>query len=818
MLFLCSVAIVLLLTTPGIYLILRSRLAASVLEAVASGFFLGFGLVVLAYLGLSGFAPVRINDAIVIAVAFTCLVLVHMELKRQRLPIWVAPLKSFPTVLIGIALAFLIALAIGDLSTYIDDDIFIHLPNVKRIEMGDVPPHLPYFPQFHLRGHIARDLFTGTIGRMLALEPELSIIYVTLAVCPAYVLMFYYLALRLASGNLLVSSYGFFGLVCLVSLAVGPTSIQAGPLTYVFNNNIFAYGHAAFIAWLIVRAVHVFKWSDDARLFMSLRRNWLVVLVCILAYAAVYFVYVSNFLMFSVFLCALPLLMLVFAPTRRLKYFVNTSIVVVTVGLGCFFVDACVSPFVLERIRISLGLYRPDAPMGLIQQARLTFPKDHLLTITDQTGADVKFLRGSSLIRQGLSFYIGLAGLLLGVIIRNPYLSGTSLFGWLTLLWLMFVDMGEFRGETLRLMFIAHVAFGGCSGLTIGLAVDRVLEKFRTSAPLQNRLARMINTSQHAAVHLCSIAVVTISVLFLAWIGRGNVEKFVTAGHWHIFTSVRKLALIHAKNPESWNVLLNLRRVDYAIFQLLASAVKDPSEKLLLNVQPDPKFDQNGNLTCKLALLINAVATTGVGITGVCQEHGGPLGMGKPIIPQDYRTSLFWKRPSADLLEQLSPDWIIFDPKLVAPHFSDAISAVPGITKVRSIEDKEGEQRILLHFARSTNRTGGASARQIERVIPDASRVETNQFDLVTLPVVLQPENPKGAVRIGMVVLDKQGSQANVIDVPIVGLSEAGERRYELYFSMAQPGSWLVHFVDPATGRRLNLVPLQVDVRRRDPL
>ena len=62
MIFVLSVLLTYFICLPGLYVILRLRLGANVLEVIAGGFFLGFALVVLLYEALSWYLPVPIID------------------------------------------------------------------------------------------------------------------------------------------------------------------------------------------------------------------------------------------------------------------------------------------------------------------------------------------------------------------------------------------------------------------------------------------------------------------------------------------------------------------------------------------------------------------------------------------------------------------------------------------------------------------------------------------------------------------------------------------------------------------------------------
>ena len=62
---------------------------------------------------------------------------------------------------------------------------------------------------------------------------------------------------------------------------------------------------------------------------------------------------------------------------------------------------------------VSIGVAHTHEPIGFIQQAHLTFPKQNPFTITAPSGDDVPFFTRDFLSAQGWSFYIGLLEYLL---------------------------------------------------------------------------------------------------------------------------------------------------------------------------------------------------------------------------------------------------------------------------------------------------------------------------------------------------------------------------------------------------------------------
>lgn len=798
MLFLLTFILVFFVTVPGMYLIARCRLASSILEIVSTGFFFGFSLVVLTYISLSRVMSFHATDALVVASSAVCLVLLVLELAKQKLPWWLLPVGRVQPVLVLVPMIFMALLAFGDLSWHIDDDLFIHFPNIKRIAMGDIPPHVPYFPQSYLRGHTARVMFVGTLARFLDLRPELAVIYVTLSVVPFYILVFHTLSWRLARENRILTAYCFFGLLFLVSFAIGATAVRAGAITYVWNNNIFCYSHAVFIAWLIERTINAFARAPDAKFIDVLNANKFLIALCILAYTGLYFVYISNFLAFSLYLAALPFLLAIFSADRKVQTFVQTVVLICLIAIGTVLLHLIASPFLLERIMISLHMYQPAEPMGFIQQATLTFPKEHLFAICDPSGVDIPFLTRKSLQTQGLSFYLGLSALLIGFLIRRPTIAATALFGWVTMLWLLLVDMGSYRAETLRLMLIAHMAFGACTGLLIGCLVQFIFD---------NVDRKWTDGMSKTTV---KIAVAAISAALCIWMAWGNVDKFMWFRHWDVAANVRKMKRIHLKDPENWNQFLNLRRIDFETFQMLQTLVHDPKETLLLKLAPDPAFKGDGHPINRLALMINAACMTGAGIVGVCQEHAPPH-MSVDIFLYDYRASLFWQRPSVDLLQQLAPDWIVVDPKLISSQTFGSVLSMPGISKVMELSDNSGQRRLILQYTGPHFKAVPAGIDQVEL---EALHADSVPFGLVTIPATIKGDPPPDKVKIALMVIGEDGQTANTMDAPIVGVSRIGRNRFNLFFSMVQPGRWSVFFVDSASGKKLNEKPVVVEVKR----
>jgi hypothetical protein len=808
MIFLCTALVCYAICAPGIYVILRLRLASNIVEGLASGSFLGLGFLVLFYEMLSWHqVPVGLIDVLAwIGAALAC-ALICRELRRQRLPLWMTPVDRVQMLVVGLALLYMLLVALGDLSYAIDDDAFVHLPNVKRIAMGDLPPHFPYFPDAYLRGHIGRDLFTGTIARFLDLRPELAIIYVTLAICPLYILMFHALAWRLAAGTRVATCFCFFGLLFLVSFTIGPYYIRTGSITYVFNNNAVAFGYAAFFGWLLHRELS-FAAGSHVRALSNLTRVLPLLAIASIAYVALYFIYISNFLFVSLFMGIIPMLFAASARTQRAQRLAAAAIGLAIIIASAALLQSMVSPFFWERVAISLGIGQTHEPMGFTQQARLAFPKANLFSITAPSGDDIPFFTWNSLSAQGLSFYMGVATLFIGLSAGNLALATPALFGSLTMLWLLLVDMGEYRAETLRVLLIAHMGFGASAGLGIGLAIERLLNW------LPNHAVPVAWGKQRKALSMPArrygqIIVLTIAAALCAWMARGNFQKLVMPP-WplNVADSIKRMTALAVKNPENWNYFLNMSQIDFELFQLLQDRVKSPSERALLKLRPDERFKGVGHPINIFALQINAAAMTGAGIVGVAQEHGPPH-MSVAIYPYDYRASLFWQNPTADLLAQISPDWILLDPALVPAVVLDQVMAIPGVTLVRALHDADRRERVLLHYVAQMRERHESS--RVVRLAIEPAVVKTPPFALIRVPAAIQAETP-GAIQLLMEVVDDRGGAVNVMDLPIVPVTPIGGDKYELAFSMIQPGHWHVYFLDAVSRARLNQAPLQVEV------
>ncbi|MGO9397885.1 MAG: hypothetical protein ACLP19_08590 [Xanthobacteraceae bacterium] len=808
MVFVFSVITAYLITVPGMYLLFRLRLASSIIEGVAAGFFLGFGLVVLVYLALSRLLPVYYADVFVCFVGIATLLPMVRQWRQQKLPFWSAPADAVQIFVVLIVLVFMVTFAFGDLTNIIDDDLFIHLPIIKRVAMGDVPPHVPYFPDSYLRGHFGRDLFTGTVARLCYLRPELGIVYVTLACCPAYVLSFHALANRLGQGRRWPTCFCFIGLLFLVSAAIGPYAIRAGSITYVFNNNAFAFGYAAFFAWLLERTVTAIGevGKPQSNIFVIFVANWPIISLCTVAHAASYFVYLSNFLMFSLFLAALPALLAVFGGREwRARFFEAVLGVALGVG-GAVILLLLVSPNFWERLMITLHIAVPSEPLGFIQQAQFSFPKAHPFAITSPSGDDVAFFTAANLSVQGASFYIGVLALIVGVALRNVRLAALSLLGWLTMLWMMLVDMGQYRGESLRLFLLAHIAFGGATGLVIGLALQRIAVWSRqTFKPGLAAAPRQLS-----APSLATGAAVAMATGFCVWMGWGNVEKVLASGNYDVAASVHRLGKLVAKDPEDWNRYLNLVNIDFEAFQLLADRISSPKSRLLLNVLPDARYRGTHIPAVDDALAINAGAMTGAGLVGVTQEHAPPH-MSVALYLQDYRATLFWHLPSAELLRQLSPDWILVDPDLLSAATLDQVRSLPGVELVRSLSDSTGRRRLLLHY--STAQPYAAPPSNVQRLVLEGQEVATTASSLIEIPARVETVTSSSTIRLAMLVVGDDGQIANTMDMPIIGIEPLGADRTKLQFALIQPGQWSVYFIDPASGDRLNQEALKVTVK-----
>ncbi len=757
----------------------------------------------MSYLGLTRWFPIGAIDGLIISLATVSLIALVRDADFRRLPTWLGEKDNLQRWLVLGALLFMLISAFGDMCNTIDDDLWIHFPNIKRAAMGDIPIHNPYFPDSLLRGHTARDVFTGTIARLSEPRPDLAIIYATLAICPAYIFMFHFLARRLAGGDRLQSCLCFFGLLFFVSFAIGGVQIRAGSITYVFNNNQLAVSYAAFFAWLIQRIASTIKISDQESVVKTLwKQRWLLG-IGIVTYASQYFIYISNFLMFSLFLAAFPVLLLIASrEQRRRRFFAALTAVGITI-LGAIMIHLVVSPLLFERILISLKLCHNSEPMGWTQQATLTFPKAHLFTITDCSGTDVDIFRRRFLVAQGLSFYVGLLGLAFGIFRGRMTIAALSLFGWLTMLWLATVDMGEYRADPLRLFLAAHIAFGAVTALMMGISMQeffRWLNKQHTQWPFSHpRLCKA-----------CSVVILCTACL---WMSQGSAQKFMAFRHWDIVANAKNLVKIHTRNPEDWQDELNISKLDADVFALTSQLVRSPQQRLLLNAFEEPNCPEtlNGAIYKKTATpqLINAAYVTGAGLVGVCQAHA-LKGMGSRIIPTDYRASLFWQQPSEDLLHQLGPDLIVLDPAVIPPHSLEKVMTMHGVQLIRSLEDNAGHRRLILSVAKE--RQWSAPASKISSIIARERHLVTTPFGLAQLPVTITPPAPPEQVKVGLQVIDEGGQLVNTMDQPIAGVISNGNGDYQLCFSMIQSGHWTINFIDPATHRVLNTAAIEVDV------
>lgn len=783
MTFLMSLALSFFITVPGIYLLARAKLATSIFELVSTGFFFGFSMLPLVLLGLSKVLPISLIDFLWFAASAVCLNFVIKEVRQQKLPVWMTPFDRIQATIVCLALVLLTLFVVRELSVEIDDDFFIHLPNIKRISIGDIPPHMPYFPDTALRGNIGRDLFIGTVGRYLQLAPVLSVIYVSLAICPFYVLVFHALASRLCLGRRVPTCFCFLGLLFFVSGAIGDYSIRAGCMTYVFNNNLLAWPHFVFIVWLIERAFNAFGKSADFGLLSLLKNNVCTISVCIVAYAGLYFVYISNFLMITLFLGVIPVLAAWAAEKHNLKRMLETSTILAAIISGTFCLHLFVSPLLLERVLISLNVSECNEPMGFVQQAHLRFPKEHLFRICcGYAGTEYPFFSIESMKQQGLPFYAGLLGLFFGLATRQSRLAGLSLFGWLTYIWMLTVDMGEFRAETLRLVVVSHIAFGGACGMLIGYAVEWLLEKASEKAPPLRRL-------------------ITCLVLFLSGfgcliLGFGNIEKVINRRVWRLSTYAKKICTLQLRQAPDWTYL---SPVDSAIFQLMESTyIESFKERLLLRLPCDPYRQR-----------ITSAALTGAGLLGFTWEHGTPR-MSPELYSYDYRSSLFWLCPSLEILNQLNPDWILVDPSTVDKNVLQDILEFPGIHLVLDIKDNLSQRRILLRYRKSpAPRDNGLN---VQRLTFQANAINTSPGKLVQVPVRLDVDAQASRIKLALVVSDSRGRRINVKDEPIVGVAKEGQNDYVLSFSMIQSGRWYIGLVNSQTGRTVNSKSLIVDV------
>lgn len=800
--FLLTALLTYFLTIPGIYLVKRARLASSITETVSSGFFFGLGLSVIFLLTLSRFLPSVVALYFLVATCALSLFFLCREFSKERLTCLAPSLGRIDLIVVAGALAFMLISTFGDLSTTVDDDFFIHGPIVKRISMGDIPPHMPFFPDTYLRGHVGRNIFTGSIAGLLNLRPELAIIYVTLAVCPLYVLVFHALASRLAGGRRMQTCFCFLGLLFLVSGAIGTSEIRAGAITYIWNNNQIAFGHLAFFGWLACRAAASYAQSAAGGLAAFVKTHKLLLLICVLGYASMYFIYLSNFLMFSLFLVCMPFLSLLSGSTSgKISNLTRTSVLVgLTVACGLVLI-AVSSTFFMERVLITLKLQNPSEPFGFMQQAHFTFPKHRLFTITDPDDNDVPFFRGSSLRLQGLSFYVGIVGLLAGFISKSPGIFAAALFGCIPMIWLLTVDMGEYRADTLRLLLTAHIGFGASAGLVLGLSVEQIF----------GLIDKCISGGALLQVRLLKASTLLLSVLLLAYMAKGNLDKFIAYKHHRIANNVRQFIAVHERNPETWLRRFCIRKIDNEAFEELQNLVHKPSERVLIKAVNDPKYRSY------LGLMVNAATISGAGVAGVCQFYNS-RGMGAPLLPSDYRSSLFWLYPTRDVLDQLAADWIVVDPRLLEPKTLKSVMSISGISLQRTLEDGDGNKRLILRYNREKENSSAAAG--VKSISLAETVVNTSAQRLIRVPAEISLRRPDDEIDLQLLVLDERGRQANIMDMPLLPVEKDKSRpnTYQICFSMIQPGNWNVYIIDSKTKNRLHDIPLRVNVDNSVPL
>lgn len=799
MLFFLAAFLAILLTVPGMLIISRTRLASSVSEIISCGFFFGMSITVFFYLSLCRYIPVVVVDVLLCCVAALSLPLLILELRRKKFPMWQRQSVVQP-LLVLCSLAFMLISTFSQLSEVIDEDLFVHFPNIKRISMGDVPPHLYCFPDTFLRGHVARDVYTGIIAKALNLPPELAIIYVTLAACPFYILVFQALAQRLAGKNQVEVCFCLFGLLYLVSFDVGGTSIRAGAITYVTNNNLFAYSHAAFIGWLLERISSKLVSGADKALIPWLKSNMTYLTLCAFSYASLYYVYISNFLMYSIFLPCLSLLPLIAVKTFRVRIMFRavsfTSIVVVT-GL---LLHVCTSPLFLERFQISVNNKAWTESMAATQQARLSFPKSNVFSISDPAGVERPFLSCESLSKQGFSFFLGLCGLYIGLRMKHWRLVAISCLGWITLLWLLLVDMGEFRPETLRLMLFGHIALGGSAGLVLGTAAPYIESIFRRfPLPSTQKASRLL-----VAIFLAGMGL---------WLARGNLDKFANSRQWNVPANWRKMVRIHRKDPENWLSTLRMKRIDAAAVAMLSDAITSPKERVLLRVDQSRDLI-DGQRVIDLAMTINTGSETGAGVVGVSYAYSSVPTMAKIIYPYDYRSTLFWLLPTKDLLQQLAPNWIVVDRTTITQKAWEQLLRIPGINTFYSLQDEDGRERMILHVDSSSGCS--ESECSVNRLTLMTSSVNTEARHIAEILVQFEPNHTRCSPKIGMIVLSERGELVNSGDIPMVVTTPVQQGgQHNLQFAMIQPGNWNVYFVDIRNMSKLHELPLKVHVNEK---
>lgn len=491
--------------------------------------------------------------------------------------------------------------------------------------------------------------------------------------------------------------------------------------------------------------------------------------------------------MVTIFLVASPILVVLSCKKHKVSRMLKSACILSLVAFGTFLIHMLVSPLFLERILISLNLSGSSEPIEFTQQAHLSFPKKFLFHICcGFEGKEYPFLNPSSLKQQGLSFYMGLCGLFAGLAIGRSRLAGLSLFGWLTYVWMLTVDMGEFRAETLRLLAVSHIALGGCAGLMIGLLADHIIKQIQENTEIKSKLQQMLKC-----------AVLLAAAGFCLVLGWGNIKKFSEKQPWRISTSIKKLDTIQRRHAPDWSYL---SKVDFDMFQLMTRCyIHSFKERLLIRLPEDPYRER-----------ITSAALTGAGLIGLTWERGVPR-MCPEMFLYDYRSSLFFQRPSADLLNQLAPDWILIDPSITNKEVLAGILNLPGVSLAVDLKDYLGERRLLLRCKQPIE--SQEQPIKIKSLTLLEKKIETVPFGLAKVHARIDGNPPVERVKLALIISDANRQRVNLKDTPIVGVSKDGASSYTLYFSMLQKGRWTLDFAAPESNRSLNEVPLLAEVK-----
>ena len=778
------------LSIPGVLLAYILRLGNSLLETITLGFWIGVGILITSYLFLSIFFPIPIIDGIVLFSAVLSFVVLLYKLRSNSVPLNGYRWKEIAALLIFAATTEFYAAK--EINRTIDDDGFMHLPVVTRIALGDIPPHNPYFPAVPLMGHTGRDLLLGIICRFTESDPILSIWSVSLALIPFMVFALYVL-LRYLTNNPLRSVVGSFFVLISISVALPPYCNDLGLIFYPLNNNPFAYGYLFAVVTLLICYFRSLNPDRHHGIITPLFfvTGWFMSGLAVM--------YGSHFLALMI---AVTLLFPFIIPVARRFSLQKKARILVVAYVALLLATAAFTVMVMPGMRAKARAVvfkkpaevsqRSELP-GVSQEIKLRFPKEKIFHVSDVNGLELSMLSKKFLSAQGISFFIGFLSLLIAWIKRDTSLALPAFFGGITWLWISTVDLGVFRAESLRVVYLAQAAFSVCYGFIIADISQWLWDKSKLQQIVVSKLL-LKSVSVAVAIVFCGYYLVKIARI-------ANTQGVI---YHKIDFSAEQVTI---KRAYKYFPAVDSLYVDS--FFALRNLTRNPKETVMINFNLE---GTEGLPFASLNLNCFASAVTGLGITGVGALYKGDMSNMYPsVIFRGYRGSLFWYMPSELLLRDLRPSWMLFDPAKANDGIKRFLTNRKYFELISTVYGESG-RKIQIYQVTLPDSAVRVPTDPVALTIMDNSIV-TRMFVGNNIRAKVNG-NRESSVMAKILVYDRNKLiPVNYLDTPVVDIAPDDKGIVMIPCTFIQEGQWKLVVADYLSGIPLHQEPINVTVK-----